>query len=129
MKKKLNEIEIKIEKSIATLEDSKFLIENNKLEIAANRLYYSIFHILSALAEKYNFETSKHIQLLGWFNKNFIINNKVDKKYGKIAHKLFDLRSKADYDYYTSFNLEQVNDMYNDANSFIKEILYLIKKN
>lgn len=61
-------INYKIEKALATLDDSKFLIDNKKYNAAVNRIYYSVFYILSALALKYNYETSKHTQLLGWFN-------------------------------------------------------------
>jgi len=55
----------KMEKAYQTLEDSKFLIENKKYNIAVNRMYYSVFYIISALALKYNYNTSKHGQLLG----------------------------------------------------------------
>lgn len=119
-------INIKIEKAIATLDDSKFLLDNNKLHIAVNRLYYSIFYILSALAEKDNFMTSKHIQLLGWFNKNYVATNKIEKKLGKIAHQLFDLRSKADYDYYTEFTIDQVTMTYGEVKLFIDKIIEII---
>ena len=124
---KIKNINVKIEKSIATFDDSKFLIDNNKLEIAINRLYYSIFYMISALAEKDNFETSKHTQLIGWFNKKYITSNIISKKSGKIVHKLFDLRTKADYDYYTTFKKEQVIDLYDETEIFKNELLNIIK--
>ena len=126
---KLKEINYIIEQSIATLEDSKFLIENKKFGIAVNRLYYSIFYILSALSLKYDFKTSKHIQLIGWFNKNFINENKLNKEYGKFVHKIFDLRAKADYDFYTHFDEPEVKQMYNEVKVFINDIIKFIKEN
>ena len=62
----------RINKSHLTIDDAKFSIENNKISIALNRIYYAIFYIVSALSLIYDFSTSKHKQLLGWFNKNFI---------------------------------------------------------
>jgi uncharacterized protein (UPF0332 family) len=126
---KLKEINYIIEQSIATLDDSKFLIDNKKFGIAVNRLYYSVFYILSALSLKYNFKTSKHIQLIGWFNKNFINENKLNKEYGKSVHKIFDLRTKADYDFYTHFDEPEVKQMYNEVKVFINDIIKFIKEN
>lgn len=56
------------------------LIANNELSTAVNRIYYGIFYALLALALKNKSETSKHEQLIGWFNKNFIHTGKVDMK-------------------------------------------------
>ena len=91
--------------------------------MTVNRLQYSIFYILSALSLKYNFKTSKHIQLIGWFNKNFINENKIKKEYGKFVHKIFDLRTKADYDFYSHFEENEVKQMYDEVKVFIKDII------
>jgi len=123
---KNKEINIKIEKAKATFDDVLFLIENEKLEIAVNRLYYSIFYILCALAEKNNFGTSKHTQLIGWFNKNYVAENKISKEISKTAHKLFDLRTKADYDFYSVFESQVVKQLYNEVKIFIDEVIKLI---
>ena len=117
----LKEINLIIEQSIATLDDSKFLIENKKYSIAVNRLYYSIFYVLTALSIKFQYKTSKHIQLIGWFNKNFINEGKINKEYWKFVHKIFDLRTKADYDFYTRFEENEVKLFINDIIKFINE--------
>jgi uncharacterized protein len=51
--------------------DAKILIREERLPAAVNRIYYSMFHSLCALAISDGFETGKHGQLIGWFNKNF----------------------------------------------------------
>ena len=118
---------IYIEKAKASLDDAKFLIDNKKYHIAVNRLYYSQFYMISALAMKDNFETSKHTQLLGWFNKNYVAEEKVDIEYGRIIIQLFELRNKADYDIYTTFTKKQTLSLYkkcNIINNKIEEIIY-----
>lgn len=127
-KNKFKLINLIVERAIATLDDSEFLIENKKYNIAVNRLYYSIYYSLTALAEIYNFETSKHSQLIGWFNKTFIITDKIDRKYGKIVHNLFDYRIKADYDIYSNFNKIQIDDMFMQTKSFITVIIDFVQK-
>ena len=102
-------IKYNVEKSKQAIEDAQFLIENNKLYIAANRIYYRIFYILSALALKHRFPTKKHHQLHGWFNKNFIHTNIIDEKYSQIVKQAFKIRSDADYDVTKIFHRNERN--------------------
>jgi uncharacterized protein (UPF0332 family) len=68
-------IKIKIEKSEKCIDDVAFLIENDKLVLAVNRIYYGIFYAISALALRNSFLTNKHQQLIGWFNSAGLIRN------------------------------------------------------
>jgi len=61
-------IEYRLNQAIETIELSKFLVDSEKLIIAVNRIYYGMYYALTALALKNKFETSKHGQLIGWFN-------------------------------------------------------------
>jgi len=58
-------IKYRINRAEETLGDTKLAIENNRLHLVANRIYYSVFYVVSALALKKDFTTSKHSQLLG----------------------------------------------------------------
>lgn len=79
-----------------------------KFRAAINRMYYGIFYALLALGLKYQFETSKHRQLLGWFNKTFIKDDILPRKYGKIAREAFEVRQKGDYDTYIEFSKDAI---------------------
>ncbi len=81
-------------------------------------MYYS----LTALALENSFETSKHGQLIGWFNKEFILTNKLDSKFGKILRNAFQNRTKGDYDAFISFTQQEVEIMLNEMVEFIEEI-------
>jgi uncharacterized protein (UPF0332 family) len=84
-------IKYRIDQSRECIEEVAFLIYNKKLKTAINRIYYGMFYSLLALGLKYEFETSKHFQLLGWFNKTFIKTEKLDKIYGQIVNKSYTL--------------------------------------
>jgi len=96
-------IKYRIEQAYDTVDLVKFLIDNKKLMIAVNRIYYGMYYALAALALKHKFETSKHAQLIGWFNKTFVANNVIDKKFGKILRNAFQNRTKGDYDVFVEF--------------------------
>ena len=100
----------------------QLLIENNRFHAAVNRIYYGMFYSLLALSLKYRFETSKHSQLLGWFNKNIVREKIVDEKFGVIVNKAFNRRIKADYDTYVKFERKALDEMFSEMKDFINEI-------
>ena len=73
--KRIALINYRLSQSEETLSDALLLIESGRYRSAVNRIYYSVFYTLLALGLKYQFETSKHAQLVGWFNKNFVHEN------------------------------------------------------
>ena len=119
-------IEHYVEKAQNTVEDIKFFIENEKLGVAVNRVYYGIYYVLSALAVKYQFSTSKHTQLLGWFNKNFVKENKIERKYAKYIQEAFEKRMKGDYEVFVKFTKADVNDLFEKMKEIISEIKQLL---
>jgi uncharacterized protein (UPF0332 family) len=126
-KDKLELIKYRVEKSKQTIEDVEFLIKNNMLGLAVNRIYYGGFYILSALALKNNFTTSKHQQLIGWFNKTFVKEKLMDKKYGQFIVKAFENRSTGDYDDFAEFKKEDVLTMFKELKDFCRKIQEFIK--
>jgi uncharacterized protein (UPF0332 family) len=115
-------IKYRIEQAEETIIDVQLLIDNNRLRSAINRIYYGMFYSLLALGLAYEFETSRHSQLIGWFNKNFISKGIIDSKYGKILNKAFNRRTKGDYDTYVEFEKEIVIEMFSEMQDFISEI-------
>lgn len=121
-KDRISLINYRIQQAKDTIELAEFLMNANKLIVAVNRIYYGLYYSLTALALKYKYETSKHLQLIGWFNKEFISTNKIDKKYGKILRNAYKNRSKGDYDAFADFTIEEVMTMLKDMKDFIDEI-------
>ena len=111
-----------MQQAVETIELARFLAENQKLAIAVNRIYYGMYYALTALALSNGFETSKHAQLIGWFNKEFITTQKLDAKFGKILRNAFQNRTKGDYDAFISFTQEEVEIMLGEMGDFIVQI-------
>lgn len=124
-----NLIRYRLEQADETTSDVKLLIENKRLRSAINRIYYGMFYSLLALGLANHFETSKHTQLIGWFNKNFIHEGLINSKFGKIINKAFNRRTKGDYDTFIEFEEEIVREMFVEMKEFISEIKSFINKN
>lgn len=108
-----------------TILDVELLLENKRYRSAINRIYYGMFYALLALSTAKQFETSKHTQLLGWFNKNFVHNGLIDSKYGKSINKAYNRRTKGDYDTFIEFEESIVFEMLVEMKDFISEISLL----
>lgn len=121
-------IKYRLEQANETILDVELLVENRRLRSAINRIYYGMFYALLALGTAHQFETSKHAQLIGWFNKNFIHNGLIAPKYGKIINKAFNRRTKGDYDSFVEFEENIVYEMLNEMKDFISEISSFIHK-
>lgn len=119
-------IEHRIARGTDTIEEVSFLIKNKKFLLAVNRIYYGMFYIISALSLRYDFSTSKHQQLIGWFNKKFISTGKIDRKYGRILHNAYNNRSTGDYDDFAEFDEEDVKKSFDEMKDFIRTIRALL---
>jgi len=122
-------IKYRIEKAEGTIKAAQLLMDNNLLSHAENRIYYAIFYIVSALAIKHDFSTSKHKQLMGWFNKNFVNTNKVSLELNDIYKEAFENRQEGDYEDYRIFETEEVKTHFERMLRFVEEIEKLIGQN
>jgi uncharacterized protein (UPF0332 family) len=119
-------VDYRLRQADDTIELANFLTVSGKYVIAVNRIYYGMYYALTALALKNGFETSKHTQLIGWFNKEYIASQKVDPKFGKILRNAFQNRTKGDYDAFVEFSKNEVELMLDEMTDFINEVKKLI---
>jgi len=120
-------IEYRIQQSEETLKDAEILINSQRYRSAVNRIYYSVFYMLLALGLKYEFETSKHLQLIGWFNKNFIHTNLIPVEFGKFVKRIFECRTSSDYDDFVNFEEDEVLLLFNNSKLFIETLQNFMK--
>ena len=115
-------IEYRLNQARQTIDEVTKLIETELYNIAVNRIYYGMFYCLTALALKYQYQSSKHAQLIGWFNQSFIKTQQIEVRYGKILRNAFKNRSDGDYAPFISFSKEDVLDMKTEMIDFIERI-------
>jgi len=112
-------IQYRINQSKQTKIEADFLITNKMYNASMNRIYYSMFYIILALGLKYQFETSKHQQLIGWFTKTFIKTNLLNRKYGKLLQETYDFRQRGDYEPFLEFSFEDVTNKFAQLEEFL----------
>ena len=125
MKSKENKealIQYRFEQANNSIDTVQLLITNSKYNAAINRIYYGMFYMLLAVAVKEGFETSKHQQLIGWFNKTFIKEGRLPKKFGKMVSQTFKSRQISDYEAFVIFYEEEVLQLFSDMKEFVFKI-------
>ena len=118
---------LNIEKAYETQKEVKFLIENKYYALALNRVYYSMFYIISALAIKNEFSTSNHYQSIGWFNTNFVKEGRINRRIGKLVYKAYEQRAKSDYNVLQKYNQEDAMEGLNNLNEVLQAVIKLIE--
>jgi uncharacterized protein (UPF0332 family) len=64
--------------------------------------------------------------LIGWFNKEFIATEILNKKFGRILRNAYQNRNKGDYDAFAEFKMDEVELMYSEMIEFIGEIIKIL---
>lgn len=115
-------IQYSIEKADQALNTAVCNIDTDLIS-ANNRIYYAIFYIITALSYKDDFTTSSHQELMGWFNKKYIYEEKVfDSNLSKIYTQALRNRQKYDYNIAEFPDKETTRAIYMRANELIETI-------
>lgn len=101
-------------------------IDLDLLETAQNRVYYAVFYAVSALAKSRNFVTAKHGQLLGWFNREYVKTELIEKKLAEIYQNSFEFRQKCDYTFFYKPTREKLELDLSEATRLIARIKNLL---
>jgi len=87
-----------------------------------NRVYYSMFYSVQALLVLNEKAFSKHGQVKGYFNKEFIKSGIFPKEFGKLFNAVFEYRQKFDYVDMLVPEEELISDYILEAKKFIAQI-------
>jgi uncharacterized protein (UPF0332 family) len=116
-------IKISLEKSQEAMKFADIAIKENAYTTALNRIYYAIFYVVTALGYKFDYTTSKHIQLKGWFNKKFVYEETIfTPELYEIYNTAFENRQESDYKMTYVADEEFVKELFVKAKTFIEQV-------
>ena len=115
-------IKYRLQRAEESYNDALILADNNRWNTVINRLYYACFYAVIALLLKNDIETQTHDGSRTQFGLIYIKSGLIDKRYGKLYSKLFDLRQKGDYGDLFDYDKETVLPWIDSVREFINEI-------
>lgn len=89
-----------------------------------NRAYYAMFYAVLALFLKTDItiKTSKHIGVISVFDKEFVKTGKIDKRYSRILHDVFDARQDSDYKEFVELSSKDAAELVQLSAEFLEAI-------
>lgn len=110
------------------LSEARLLHEADHYRGAINRAYYAMFYALQVLIVKNRVKLSKHSGAISYFDREFVKPGKIDQKFSKWLHRLFDLRQDADYGDMFEPSKVHCQQAIEQANEFVLQIKDYLEK-
>lgn len=119
-------IRLYLTKSENTWDEFLIAINAKRWNMAANRLYYSLFNIVTALLVKDEHPVGTHRGTKAALGQHYVLTNKITPEAGRLYSQLSTLRERADYDVVFEATEEDIMKYKSQAEDFIKQIKTLL---
>lgn len=109
------------------LADAKLMLEHGRLESAADRAYYAMFHAAkAAVSIEVNKLPRTHKGVHTLFAQHFVATNKVDLSLHRDLTFGFELRLESSYEVDATFGEDVVQQLIAKADGFISQVRNVI---
>ena len=119
-------IQLYLAKSDETLEDARLNRIQARWNTTANRLYYALFHAITALFVSDGIPVHSHNGMKIRFGKEYVLTGLATDEEGKLLSQMETMRERADYD--ATFQATQVliDERFNAVENMIQHIKELV---
>lgn len=121
-------VRLEMEKAWKTFADAEFCANEKKWETAANRLYYALFHAVSALLISEGMNVKSHRGILALFGQHYVRTGIFSREDGSLLSDLVIMRDNADYNCFFETSEEKFIPYIEPARLFIKRIEQHVSK-
>ena len=104
-------VQLLIEKSLRHMVQAKQNATLKNWDLVANRLYYSIFHAVTAMLLKDNIEVKTHKGRAQQFGQHYVLTGKFERDEGRLYNHLQKMREEADYNNIFTLTEEEAIDL------------------
>jgi uncharacterized protein (UPF0332 family) len=115
-----------LEKSHRVFSDVVFCANQGKWETAANRIYYALFHAVSALLVFDGYQVKSHRGILSMFGEHYVRTELFTKKDGALLSELVLMRDNADYNCFFEASEEKIKPFIEPTKQLIEKIAQYI---
>jgi len=121
-------VNLELDKALMLMNQAEKNAEIELWDVVANRLYYSLFHGVSALLIHDHHNVSTHKGAVMMFGQYYVMTGVFSAEHGKFYSKLQTMREKADYNCNWSATEELIKPMIEPAKDFIGKIKDIINE-
>ena len=117
-----------VEKAGEDLASARDNLKSDRHQNAVRDAYFACFHAFSAVLLNEEKTFKKHKEVRSMLHRDFIRTQKIDSFWGKHYDWLFDNRHKADYRPLIQFDADQVKEIVEESEAFVKEMTGLLNR-
>ncbi|MCR5533724.1 MAG: HEPN domain-containing protein [Bacteroidaceae bacterium] len=111
-----------LEKAERTFDDVVFCAKEGRWESAANRLYYALFHAMSALLISDGYTVKSHRGVISMFGEHYVRTDIFSKQDGSLLSELVIMRDNADYNCFFEADEEKLKPFIEPTKQLIEKI-------
>ena len=119
-------IKYRIERAYAVLQEARDNAKMGHWNLTGNRLYYSVFHMCQALLLSEGETPRRHAGMIHKIGMDFITSGKLDKSYGRLISRLYELRQSGDYDEQYNATEEEVVPYFEQVEALLEAMNQII---
>ena len=119
-------ISLYLAKSAETLEDARLNRDQERWNSAANRLYYALFHAITALFVSDGIPVHSHSGMKIRFGKEYVLAGLATDEEGKLLSQMETMRERADYDATFQATKALIDDKFNAVEKMIQRLKELV---
>lgn len=115
----------RLRQAAETLCDAEKMLQNDLTPRSViNRAYYAMFYTVLALfiSAGLNPKTSKHSGVIAVFDKEFVHTGKLDRRFSRMLHRMFDARQESDYKELVESSAKEAAESIKMASEFVRTI-------
>ena len=121
--------ELYLRKSDEALNDSFLCVSQARWNASANRLYYSLFHAITALFVSDGILVRSHNGMKVEFGKKYVLTGLASEEEGKLLSQMETMRERADYDATFTASEPIIKERLEAVETMIKHIKELVHRN
>lgn len=119
-------VALEIKKAREAYEDIGILIGANRLNGAANRMYYAVFHAVSALLINDGHHVNTHKGSHALFSLHYIKTGILPREFGQLYNQLQTMREESDYNCAYDVEMEELQQRLEPTKRLIDEIEIIV---
>ena len=119
-------VSYRIQKAYSVLGEAKDVAKLEHWSLVGNRLYYAAFHMATALILDKGLSAKTHGGTVHLIGAKFVLTGLLNKEYGRLFSRLYELRQSGDYDDMYDATQEEVEPYIQKTEYFLKAMEELI---
>lgn len=121
-------VSLELKRARETYDDIGCLISANRLNGAANRMYYAVFHAVCALLIHDGHQGITHKGSHALFSLHYIKTGILPREYGQLYSQLQTMREESDYNCAYDVEMDEIEQRLKPAKRLIEDIERLVSK-